>query len=609
VRLLRGGSRHDGAADEIRTGFDADFYRRAYPEVTGTDEELLRDYLSHGWLSGRDPSADFSTIDYLESNGDVRAAGVNPLLHYVRDGRKEGRRPRRSRTLDESRSDIHGTPAYRGLVDPAFYRAWYPDADALGVDPAEHLHGWGWHEGRDPSPWFDSRFYRWANADVVPPGADPFAHFLAAGRRGGRRPRDPLTFDRQTFLASPPPGGQRPAERLSPDTHPTRGQTPAHVRTTDDPVVLAVLNRDHRRHGGGVEACTAHEESALVAAGRQYVALVPAEADQRLADSASRVLCVLRNGEEVARLPAADLVGGLKDLLGAARVERVAVHGLLGHHPESLAAACAGLPTDYWVHDFYAVCENPALARSGLEFCGAPPPSSTACRVCLYGTAREQHVARMSAFLDVTNASVVAPSATAADLWATMAQRDRSAIAVLPHGRLQLGPAVRRRAAGRPPRLAFVGAPVHTKGWDDFVEVARWAASRGDLATLHIGQQAAGHPAIADVPMSGGGLTDALVEHDVDAVMLWSTVPETFSLVAHEAMAAGCLIVTGPASGNLVAVADEHDRALVYPDRHHLRRAAVTGGLARAITDRTAAGLLRGAFVMDGLTPRRLGLT
>jgi hypothetical protein len=476
------------------------------------------------------------------------------------------------------------------------------------VDPAEHLHGWGWHEGRDPAPWFDARFYRWANADVLPPDADPFAHYLAAGRRDGRRPRDPLIVDRQHFLAAPSAAEQRLAARSSSDDGQTSGQTPPRVRTTDDPVVLAVLNRDHHRHGGGVEACTAHEESALVAAGRQYVALVPAEEDQRLADSDSRVLCVLRNGEEVARLPAADLAGGLTDLLGAAHVERVAVHGLLGHHPESLATACAGLPTDYWVHDFYAVCENPALARSGLEFCAAPPPSSTACRVCLYGTAREGHVARMSAFLDRTSASVVAPSATAADLWATMAHRDRSAIAVLPHGRLELGPAVRRPASSRRPRLAFVGAPVHTKGWDHFVEVARWAASRGDLATLHIGQQAADHPAIADVPMSRGGLTDALVEHDVDAVMLWSTVPETFSLVAHEAMAAGCLIVTSPASGNLVAVADEHDRALVYADRHDLRRAAATGGLARAITDRTAAGLPRGAFVMDGLTPRRLGL-
>ncbi len=602
ARLLRTDPHPELADVDVRAGFDAEFYRRTYPDVQGTDDDLLRDFLATGWLLGRDPSPLFSTNDYVETHADVRAAGINPLVHFVRDGRREGRRPRPSRAVSEGGGTVSGPQAYRGLVDPRFYRTWYPDAVRTGLRPDEHLHGWGWHEGRDPAPWFDARFYNWSNPEVRATGADPLVHFLQVGRAAGRPPRDPLTLDRAAFLAPPvrvtPPAGG----------HGASGPVPGLGLATTARVVLAVVNRDHRRHRGGVEACTAHEEAVLVAAGTHYVMLLPVVEGPRLADSGDAQLQVLLDGHEVTRLPAAGLAGALGDLLGPATVERVVVHGLLGHHPESLAAAFAGLATDYWVHDFFALCENPALARSGLEFCGAPPVTSTACRVCSFGAARERHVTRVADFLDATAASVVAPSEAAADTWAALTGRDRSSMAVVPHGRLRLGSPLPPTSTGRSPRLAFVGAPLHTKGWDDFVEVARWAASRGDLDAVHMGEHGAGHPGIPDIPLARGGLTDALVEHDIDAVLLWSTVPETFSLVAYEAMAAGALVVTGPASGNLVAAAEEHGRALVYADRRRLRRAAVTGRLARSIAAFAAEGVARGVFVMDGLTPHRMGL-
>ena len=45
----------------------------------------------HGCREGRDPGPDFQTDFYLEANPDVRANGANPLAHYLRYGRHEGR--------------------------------------------------------------------------------------------------------------------------------------------------------------------------------------------------------------------------------------------------------------------------------------------------------------------------------------------------------------------------------------------------------------------------------------------------------------------------------------------------------------------------------------
>ena len=51
----------------------------------------LDHYNLHGWHEGRDPSVAFDTTAYLAAYPDVQAAGVNPLVHYLRFGDDEGR--------------------------------------------------------------------------------------------------------------------------------------------------------------------------------------------------------------------------------------------------------------------------------------------------------------------------------------------------------------------------------------------------------------------------------------------------------------------------------------------------------------------------------------
>ena len=53
----------------------------------------MRHYLFSGAQEGRDPGPVFSTSGYLETYPDVLASGFNPLLHYLKFGRAEGRVP------------------------------------------------------------------------------------------------------------------------------------------------------------------------------------------------------------------------------------------------------------------------------------------------------------------------------------------------------------------------------------------------------------------------------------------------------------------------------------------------------------------------------------
>lgn len=166
---------------------------------------------------------------YLSANPDVNAAGIDPLEHYVRWGKREGRKPFEhfeqsafSQCIhadDPSRAQIKtfcakmGLPVQRpeevlgfpglmaaandpdfdriytqaadsGLFDAEFYRRRVP---VLGdVDPLAHYLLWGHRAFLDPSPIFSSAEYQVVNADVLGAGINPLVHWLEDGRPEGR---------------------------------------------------------------------------------------------------------------------------------------------------------------------------------------------------------------------------------------------------------------------------------------------------------------------------------------------------------------------------------------------------------------------------------------
>lgn len=79
--------------------FNDEWYQSNYLQQAqehGLERDVNRlDVLLHfcraGWKSGYNPSPEFNTRFYLEQYPDVRKTGINPLLHYILQGKKEGR--------------------------------------------------------------------------------------------------------------------------------------------------------------------------------------------------------------------------------------------------------------------------------------------------------------------------------------------------------------------------------------------------------------------------------------------------------------------------------------------------------------------------------------
>ncbi len=103
---------------------------------------------------------------YLAQNADVRAAGMNPLLHYLRHGAAEGRKPHR-------------------LFDPHYYRKCCSQPPGTGENALAHFLSRG-KDADSSHPLFDCDAYRASHSGLT---MNPLPHYLECQRRNERPDR------------------------------------------------------------------------------------------------------------------------------------------------------------------------------------------------------------------------------------------------------------------------------------------------------------------------------------------------------------------------------------------------------------------------------------
>lgn len=574
---------------EVWTALDPDFYLASYPDVRGFDP--VAHYLEVGWREGRDPNAWFSTRAYLEAKPQLGPLGINPLVDYLRGGMDEPPRPRPpSVAAPASPEPPASFDELRSVVEPAFDRDYYLDLYAdiagAGLDPLTHYLESGWREGRDPSPAFSTRHYLEAYPEVADAGANPLHHYLTVGRAAGYRPRPHLGWrydileklqdvEARTAWAARKRG---PVDVLDPALlhEALAGLTRVHLTVSHD---------DFTDKVGGVQLCIAREGAAMREDGRAHVHLFPSVPAPVLIEDADYPLAVLVEGRLVGDFRAGDVRRVVGDALAGADLT-TAIHNLLGHQADALAAiveAAAPARTFFWVHDFAAVCAGYTLLRNDVEFCGAPPPGSTACGLCIYGAHRQRHIDGYRRLFERLSPTLVSPSETALRIWREGGGPRAAVEIVHPHATLTAkGERSRRKG---PAVVAFLGLPVSHKGWPAYRDLA--ARLRGDARYEFYQLGDAPDPSapvefrrVAIAPDHLDAMREAVEALQADLVVIWSICPETFCLTAFEAQAAGAGLVAFADSGNAAAVTAASPGGVVLGSEAELAEFFVSGRAA-----------------------------
>ena len=142
--------------------FDPCFYRQNDSQMNPLFIDPLIHYVETGWREGRNPNPLFEANWYRQTY--QVAEDQDPLLYYLNKGWRDGDNP-----------------------DSLFWSKWYtqvyPQSTAKGKTPLCHYIEKGWHEGANPNPLFDSLFYARQNYETFVSNVSPLGHYIVHGLR------------------------------------------------------------------------------------------------------------------------------------------------------------------------------------------------------------------------------------------------------------------------------------------------------------------------------------------------------------------------------------------------------------------------------------------
>jgi O-antigen biosynthesis protein len=154
----------------FRSGlFDKDYYLHVYPDVSDENLHPLIHYLKGGELEGRKPNPFFDPSFYFRQYPDLHKEGILPFLHYILQGWRENRQP----------SHLFCPEYYISQIEPL--------NDSIG-NPLVHFLKKGITKGIRPSPYFDPDYYLRNNPDVPAGSLNAYVHYLEIGSLERRRP-------------------------------------------------------------------------------------------------------------------------------------------------------------------------------------------------------------------------------------------------------------------------------------------------------------------------------------------------------------------------------------------------------------------------------------
>ncbi len=537
---------------------------------------------------------DFDAAFYLATNADVAASGMDPFEHYCSDGCREGRLPISPRIapVQVGDEDTDRIAMIRTEFSESYYLSMNPDVLAAGIDPVEHYYHSGYREGRNPNKTFDTRYYLETNEDVHSAGLNPFWHYLVAGRKEERLACRPGGLRRRTIEAARSPE-QRAKDYVFPpgelvDSHVLVDRIDAAIAGAAG-LIISLSHDCYIRVIGGTQIFIADEQQLFAERKYAYVHLSPRRGRLDLApiDDTSEVQIVI-DGTFIGIATIETFITVLGErLTGNSKPRMLVVHSVLGFNEEQIVNLRKALdPTRsvFWLHDYTSLCEGFNLLRDDLAFCNAPAPSSMACRICVYGAARVRHLDRMQRLFEECDFDVLSPSASTLALWSRRTALPFASAAVHPHSNLaretvdKASTRLQHAGVEMPPiRIGFVGFPSSSKGWPIFSALVDEFHADTRYAFIHFAARG-----VSSIPECEFVVTEStpddrdatlrlLHEHRIDFLAMMSPWPETFSFVAHEAIAAGCRLLCFSDSGNVAALVRRTGLGTVFDDTAALR--------------------------------------
>ncbi len=349
-------------------------------------------------------------------------------------------------------------------------------------------------------------------------------------------------------------------------------------------VILAFSHDNYLEITGGVQNYMNKERVWFENRSLVYLQFHPATQEPAPANPASFEAGVCMGDRTIGKMSRTGFLAFGESL---SRRNSLATAGVLIHHTlhwplpvlEGFLGLLGDVPLIFWLHDYFLICPQVTLLRNDHEYCHKPGTGSNACTICRYGDLRRSNLPVLRSLTGKFPFTFLTPSEVSRSMLSAEFPEIAEKIRVAPLLRM-VKPVHRQRDLHRlyadPAyriRIAFLGTPVRLKGWETWRRFADSPAA-APYDCFQLSKYPSRAPERFVYVGSGEGpersALHQLIRHAIDVVLLWSIVPETYSLTAHEVMAAGCFILTHPQSGNIAHLVTTKKCGSVVPSEEAL---------------------------------------
>ncbi|HOS44866.1 MAG TPA: hypothetical protein PLQ69_00110 [Paludibacter sp.] len=566
---------------------------------------------------------------------------------------------------------------FSGLFDKKYYLQKNPDVKNAGLNPLLHFVKNGWREGRSPSKYFDLPFYQKNNVDVKKANINPLVHYIISGKKEGRHPT-PDSSGRSTkpiFRKKAPlssmkrmaPNYQhlqisriinktelillfkksqeilknygmreflkKVAKKISTCTHRSKNDfSVIHISRSNHQIgifgpkqlnskrILNVLNEKIKKNGytlslshdnylsvsGGVQNKLSDEEYSNNNSGISYLHIYPYFFSNYLVNDDDRFYIGINlDGKGLGISEAEEFIKAISKITSK-KFTGMDIHHTMGFNIKFIQNVINISKLDeirFWLHDMFSVCPNYVLLRNNLEYCGAPDISSNSCSICKFNEIRKVQQNELAPILNDCRIKIIAPSEFAFSFWKSRVKTDIENHTIAANAQLKWQNHKDKTPLNEPLRIAFLGFPIKHKGWEIYKALSDYFKNDQRYKFYLFSSMQAGQGNFSQIPVSvtkinRNLMSQTLRNNHIDVAILWSLCPETFSFTLYEALAAGCYIITNPNSGNIQAYLKQYkNRGVIYPDSHGLLESFTNSDIIHKVSKYQAKGRPQGILV------------
>lgn len=323
-------------------------------------------------------------------------------------------------------------------------------------------------------------------------------------------------------------------------------------------LVLLIGHSNYLESTGGTERVIISEVEKLLQNERDSIFIYPLGTSNRVRLRKPKKYGVILNGFEVCDVKATELVSFVSKL----NISEVRIHHILQWPLKDFIALARSVKLKnikllLYVHDFLYSCPKVnSFCKSG----------TTLCRNSYYIWAIHMWRSLFELVLEMAD-EISAPSAFMKE---NLPIKHLNKVSVFsPYNDVTKDNYTKKK-------IAYLGYASPIKGYDTWLKLVRNALVARTYDFVHLGHRDREISSVPSIPYSFHNTRECiashlLIQHNVDYVLLWSQVPESFSFTFHEAKTAKKFVLTSKNSGNIAYEINKNkDLGLILDNEYDL---------------------------------------